>query len=117
VDTYFQQREDCTGLLGLSALQKVVAAIRILAYGMPTDAIDEYVQIGESTAREALHHFCSVVIATFGDQYLRSPTPDDVAHLLQENESRGFPSMYGSMDCMHWPWRNCPSSWNAGSHP
>jgi hypothetical protein len=35
VDTYFHQREDCTGLLGLSALQKVVAAIRILAYGMP----------------------------------------------------------------------------------
>jgi hypothetical protein len=33
VDTYFQQREDCTGLLGLNALQKVVAAIRILAYG------------------------------------------------------------------------------------
>jgi hypothetical protein len=78
---------------------------------MPADAIDEYVQIGESTAREALHHFCSAVIAAFGDQYLRSPTPDDVARLLQENESRGFPGMYGSMDCMHWPWRNCPSSW------
>jgi len=51
VDSYFQQREDCTGLLGLSALQKVVAAMRILAYGLPLDAVDEYVQIVTSTPR------------------------------------------------------------------
>jgi hypothetical protein len=57
MDNYFQQREDCTGLLGLSALQKVVATMRILAYGLPLDAVDEYVQIGTSTAREALNHF------------------------------------------------------------
>ena len=43
MDSYFQQREDCTGLLGLSALQKMVAAMRILVYGLPLDAVDEYV--------------------------------------------------------------------------
>jgi len=101
VDSYFQQREDCTGLLGLSALQKVVAAMRILAYGLPLDAVDEYVQIGTSTAREALNHFCSAVIAAFGEEYLRSPTPVDVARLLQEGERRGFPGMLGSIDCTH----------------
>jgi len=69
VDSYFQQREDCTGLLGLSALQKVVAAMRILVYGLPLDAVDEYVQIGTSTAREALNHFYSTVIAVFGEEY------------------------------------------------
>jgi hypothetical protein len=111
VDRYFQQREDCTGLLGLSALQKVVAAIRILAYGLPGDAVDEYVQIGDSTAREALYHFCSAIIDAFGKEYLCSPTPVDVARLLQEGESRGFPGMLGSIDCMHWEWRNCPTSW------
>ncbi|TVU40000.1 hypothetical protein EJB05_13445 [Eragrostis curvula] len=91
VDRYFQQRENCTRLLGLSPLQKVVAAMRILAYGLPADAVDEYVQIGESTAREALYHFCSAVIAAFGKEYLRSPTPVDVARLLQVGQSRGFP--------------------------
>jgi hypothetical protein len=35
VDPYFIQRPNCAGELGLSALQKVVAAIRILAYGVP----------------------------------------------------------------------------------
>ncbi|CAN6281070.1 unnamed protein product, partial [Urochloa humidicola] len=70
VDSYFQQRDDCTGLAGLSALQKVVAAMRILAYGVPLDAVDEYVQIGTSTAREALQHFCSAVIAAFEKEWI-----------------------------------------------
>ena len=122
VDSYFQQREDCTRLLGLSAWQKVVAAMRILAYGLPLDAVDEYVQIGTSTAREALNHFCSAVIAAFGEEYLRSPTLVDVARLLQEGERRGFPGMLGSIDCMHWEWRNCPTAWKGmfigrGKHP
>ena len=42
-DSYFEQRPDCTGKLGLSALQKCVAALRQLAYGMPADATDEYI--------------------------------------------------------------------------
>jgi hypothetical protein len=31
---------------GLGPLQKVCAAMRILAYGLPSDAVDEYIQIG-----------------------------------------------------------------------
>ena len=54
---------DTTGKEGLSALQKCVASLRILAYGLSLDVVDEYVRIGESTARQALHHFCRAVIA------------------------------------------------------
>eukprot|EP00267_Zea_mays_P040648 XP_008680811.1 uncharacterized protein LOC103655915 [Zea mays] len=42
VDPYFVQRPNCAGELGLSALQKVVAAVRILAYSVPVDVVDEY---------------------------------------------------------------------------
>jgi hypothetical protein len=49
-DNYFKKKCDATGKEGLSALQKCVAAIRILAYGVPADAIDDYVRIAESTA-------------------------------------------------------------------
>ncbi|KAE8981889.1 hypothetical protein PF002_g23738 [Phytophthora fragariae] len=110
-DSYFQQRADATGKLGLSALQKCTAAIRQLAYGMPADAVDEYVRIAESNAIKSLLRFCSAVIEVFGDEYLRAPNEEDVQRLLAMHGERGFVGMLGSSDCMHWAWQNCPTAW------
>jgi hypothetical protein len=46
-DAYFVQKRDAVGKLGLSALQKFLATFRQLAYGYSSDAVDEYVKIGE----------------------------------------------------------------------
>ncbi|XP_004971782.1 uncharacterized protein LOC101758964 [Setaria italica] len=121
-DNYFKKKYDATGKAGLSSLQKCVAAMRILAYGVPADAVDEYVRIGESTAQKALHHFCRAVIDVFGEYYLQAPNAANVARLLQEGEDRGFLRMLGNIDCMHWEWRNYPTSWKGqftgrGKHP
>ncbi|XP_019170546.1 PREDICTED: putative nuclease HARBI1 [Ipomoea nil] len=110
-DNYFVQRRDTIGRLGLSTLQKVTAAFRILTYGVAADAIDEYIQIGESTAIESLKRFCRAVVEVFGQRYLRAPDANDVARLLEIGERRGFPGMLGSLDCMHWTWKNCPTAW------
>ncbi len=53
-DDYFKQRHDTLGVPGLSPLQKCTAANRQLCYGVPADAFDEYIRIGESTAIECL---------------------------------------------------------------
>ena len=45
----------------------------------------------------------------FASGYLRSPDANDVARLLHIGERRGFPSMSGSLDCMHRKWKNCPT--------
>uniref|UniRef100_A0A0D3BFA6 DDE Tnp4 domain-containing protein n=1 Tax=Brassica oleracea var. oleracea TaxID=109376 RepID=A0A0D3BFA6_BRAOL len=95
--SYFQQRRDATGRFGHSPLQKATAAIRMMAYGCPADAVDEYLRLG--------------VITLFGDEYLRRPTPEDLQRLLDIGEIRGFPGMIGSIDCMHWEWKNCPTAW------
>jgi hypothetical protein len=97
VDPYFVQQPNCAGELGLSALQKVVASIRNLAYGFPANDVDEYVRIGESTAHEALKHFRTAIQTAFGGYYLRAPTPANITRLLQVGESRGFPGMLGSV--------------------
>jgi len=83
----------------------------MLAYGTPADALDEYLKIGKSTALECLDKFAQGVIEVFSGEYMRAPTVEDVQRLLQVNESRGFPGMLGSIDCMHWRWENCPTAW------
>src|SRR3954470_20844592 len=112
---YFVQKRDAVGRLGLSPLQKITTAVRILAYGCSADHCDEYIKIGQSTAIATLKEFCSTMIELFEAQYLRSPTTEDIARLLEEGVSRGFPGMLGSLDCMHWEWKNCPVGWH-GSH-
>jgi hypothetical protein len=93
VDPYFIQRLNCAGELGLSALQKVVVVVRILAYGITPDDVDEYVRIGESTTHEALKLFLHghpnriwllLSQETYCFKY-RTPPPSW--------ESRGFPGM------------------------
>ncbi|CAH9075034.1 unnamed protein product [Cuscuta epithymum] len=111
-DNYFTQKVDAVGNIGLSPLQKVVAAIRMLAYGCSADSLDEYVQIGESTTIECLKKFCGAIIGLFEEKYLRKPNKSDIASLLQDSEARGFPGMLGSLDCMHWHWKNCPTAWH-----
>ena len=100
--SYFQQRRDATGRFGNSPLQKATTAIRMMAYGFPADAVDEYLRLGETTVLLCLEHFVQGIINLFGDEYLRRPTPEDLQRLLDIGEIRGFPGMIGSIDCMHW---------------
>ncbi|XP_024016256.1 uncharacterized protein LOC112089735 [Eutrema salsugineum] len=108
---FFKQKRDATGRLGLSALQKSTAAIRMMAYGCAADAVDEYLRLGESTAISCLENFVEGIKYLFGDEFLRRPTPEDHQRLLDDGESRGFPGMIGNIDCMHWEWKNCPTAW------
>jgi hypothetical protein len=55
--------------------------------------------------------FVQAVNSKFSAEYLRPPTQDDIARLLAIGESHGFSGMLGSIDCMHWKWKNCPNAW------
>jgi hypothetical protein len=110
-DAYFVQKRNAAGILGLYSLQKVTATFQMLTYGVAADAMDDYIRIRESTTIESLRRFVSGVVGVFGGEYLRSPNEDDTSRLLAIGECRGFPCMLGSIDCMHWRWKNCRSAW------
>ena len=112
MDTYFVHKKDCTGLNGLSPYQKMTAAMRMLTLGVAADALDDKIGVAESTAIVCLDRFCKVVMSTFGDEYLRSPTHDDIARVLSQSAKRGFPGMLGSIDCSKWEWKNCPTAYH-----
>ena len=94
-DPYFIQRTDAVGVLGLSSLQKITAAYRILAYGTPADSVDEYIIIEESTVIESLRRFVKAVIVMFGDHYLRSPNNIDIARFYKRGNNMAFLACYG----------------------
>ncbi|XP_047966026.1 protein ALP1-like [Salvia hispanica] len=124
-DEYFQWREDAAHRKGPSPLTKCTVALRQLAYGTTSNMFDEYLHVGDTTGRECLVNFCAGVIDAFGATYLRKPNAQDCQDLLRMHDTvHGFPGMLGSIDCMHWEWKNCPAAWRGqftsgykGTHP
>ena len=57
--------------------------------------------MGEGQAIMCVKRFVVGIVQVFGQEYLRSPNAEDVTRLLEMNKARGFPSMLGSIDCMH----------------
>nr|XP_043625535.1 uncharacterized protein LOC122596961 [Erigeron canadensis] len=52
------------------------------------------------------------VFQLYKDEYLRRPTLEDIQRLYAKHEElHGFPGMLESIDCMHWPSKICPKTW------
>nr|XP_043632940.1 uncharacterized protein LOC122604103 [Erigeron canadensis] len=68
--------------------------------------------MGRATSTECLHNFCKCVYYLYNIEYLRRPTAQDVQRLVSKHEHiHSFSGMLGSIDCMHWGWRNYPVAW------
>ena len=89
----------------------MTAALRMLAYGVSANFMNEYVRIAENTAMMSLKKIVAAMVAIFSEEYLKSPNNEDITRLLAHGQNRGFPSMLGSIDYMHWKWKNCPTAW------
>jgi hypothetical protein len=107
----FKQSSDALGKPGFSTEQMMTAALRCLAYGSSADSLDEYLRMAESTVIEKLMNFCDAIIASYSSFYLKKPTEEDLRYILAMHSARGFPGKLGSIDVMHWEWKNCPAAW------
>jgi hypothetical protein len=65
-DRFFEQRRNAAGELGHSTYQKVTAALRMLAYGIPTDLVDDHLAMGESTSILCVKRFVVAIVNVFG---------------------------------------------------
>ncbi|XP_070667347.1 uncharacterized protein [Malus domestica] len=109
-DFYFQQKKDAYGAMGILPEQKITVALRIFAYIVSANQVDEIARMEKSTILESLMRFYGAIESIYTVEYLRKPTHMDLERLLKKAEMRGFPGMIGSIDCMHWTWKNCPSA-------
>ena len=73
----------------------------MLAYGTIADALDDHLQMGESTVLETLKRFVRTIVNVFGEEWIRPPSEVELQEIRKVNDARGFPGMIGSIDCMH----------------
>ena len=81
-DPWFEQRCDALGHLGLSTLQKCTISICMLAYGLLTDACDDYCRLGESTTLVCLKRFVIAICGCFEFTYFKQPTREDLEQIV-----------------------------------
>ncbi|XP_071741362.1 uncharacterized protein [Rutidosis leptorrhynchoides] len=85
------ERPDATARQSLTILQKCTAAIRQMAYGTTPDF---FFPIHKNR------------------EYLRKSIAEDIARLYNFHaQKHGLSGLLGSIDCMHWEWKNCPVGW------
>ncbi|XP_048441855.1 uncharacterized protein LOC125478110 [Pyrus x bretschneideri] len=89
VNPYFRQKLDRAGCLG--------------------DSMDETHGMSESTCFDTIQQFCDIIVQVHKDEYLREPNQEDLNWLIRKAEDCGFLGMIGSLDCMHWDLKNCPT--------
>jgi hypothetical protein len=104
----FVDKADALDKSGVAPLVRMVAALRMLAYGTAADGLDENLQISETVTLDAMKAFCKLVVQEFGPDYLnRCPTKEEKEHAIKLMESRGFPGCFSSWDCKHFNWAKC----------
>ena len=87
---FFQRAPDASDRIGASNMQKLVAAIRQLAYGTCSDHVHEYTGVAQKTAAKALEKLCRWVIRTYGDEFLNSWGEAEIKAEMEVNAKRGF---------------------------
>jgi hypothetical protein len=68
----------------------MTSALRQLAYGISSDATDEYITLRDTNARHNLKSFCSAIVSLYSGVYKRRPTEDDIRAIQKVNSERSY---------------------------
>jgi len=97
----------------ISPAARMMLPIQCLAFGTSVNAFSSFYQMSPPMARRCCKEFDIAMNALFVKQYLRKPTAEDLLAITTlHNTKHGVPGMFGSLDCMHTVWKNCPMAWH-----
>jgi hypothetical protein len=89
------------GIFELLSIQKYTITLRILAYGVFRDAVDEYYRLSNSTVMETMKWYVVATRACYEDTYLKQLTSEDVVQQKSINEDKGLLGMFEFINYMH----------------
>lgn len=108
-DVFFLQRQDYTRSLGCLQFK-----LHMLENGTWANAIDEYHWIAKNATMECMKWFMHVVVVIFQSRYLWEPIKTCIENQLKINVEKDFACMLGSLDYIHYRWKNCLVRWWQG---
>ncbi|MGL5935539.1 MAG: transposase family protein [Cetobacterium sp.] len=104
--------QDSHGRIGSSLECRLLLPLKTMAYGVPSHAFRDYFQMSETLARQSCIEFHKAIKQIYQQEYLRLPDEQDLKSIVRLHKSvHGIDGMFGSIDCMHTTWKNCPVAW------
>jgi Plant transposon protein len=112
---FFTPDLDSKGVKMVSLEAKLLLPLKTLSYGVPPGAFRDYFQMSESMARTCCFELDSAINRIYSNEYLRKPTARDLKSIVGLHKKvHKVNGKFGSIDCCHTWWKNCPKGW-AGS--
>ena len=109
---FYTQITDMFGNQGPCMEARLLLALKTMAYGVPYHCFRDQFQMSSTLARECCIVFDETISHLYTSEYMRLPTLDDIVAINNLHHSvHGFYGMFGSLDCMHTYWKNCPVAW------
>ena len=109
---FFTDTVDCYGQEGASMEARLLLPLKCLAYGVPPHCFTDYFQMSKTLAKDCCIQFDLAIKKIYQKEYLRLPTPTDLKNICKLHKAvHGVDGMFGSLDCMHTLWKNCPVAW------
>jgi hypothetical protein len=111
-DPFYVSTVDGTGQTGASFEARLMLPLKTMAYGVPPHCFRDYFQMSKTLAKTCCKKFHQVIKSIHEHEYLRLPTKEDLKNVVRLHEAvHEVNRMFGSLDCMHTYWKNCPTAW------
>ena len=112
-DLFYLDVKDCFGHETASLEARLLLPLKSIAFGVPPHTFRDYFQMSRTLARDCCTNFNRKIKDLYLEEYLRVPTKDDLVSILKLHRSvhNGVNGIFGSLDCMHTFWKNCPVAW------
>lgn len=96
-EAYFVQRNDVIRVLGLSNIKKCAIILRMLAYNIATNVIDEYYKLDKITTMGAMKQFMVTIKKKKLSTHLKHIIHNDIDKKMKVNVDEGFLGMLGAL--------------------
>lgn len=110
--SFYLNTIDAAGKQGSSFEARLLLPLKTMAYGVGYHMLRDHFQMSSTQARKCCVMFDRTIKRIYENEYLRLPTKRDIKAIEALHKAvHNFPGMFGSLDCMHTQWKNCPTAW------